>query len=74
MNHHTEQLVIVKNFPSRAIAEAGQQFLKKHDIIAIVQGTEMSGIGIPSGGCDLYVQKHDLAKALDLLERLYDSI
>jgi hypothetical protein len=73
MNHHTEQLVIVKNFPSRAIAEAGQQFLKKNNIIAVIQGLEMAGIGA-STSCDLYVQKHDLAKALDLLERLYDSI
>jgi hypothetical protein len=73
MNLHTEHLVVAKNFPSRAIAEAGQQFLKKHNIIAIVQGPEMAGMGAPLG-CDLYVQQHDLAIALDLLERLYDSI
>ena len=73
MNLHDKQLVLVKNFPNRAIAEAGQEFLKKHNIIAIVQGTEIAGFGAPSG-CDLYVQQHDLATALDLLERLYDSI
>lgn len=73
MNHHTEHLVVAKNFPSRALAEAGQQFLKKHNIIAILQGPEMAGIGAPLG-CDLYVQQRDLASAQDLLERLYDNI
>jgi hypothetical protein len=73
MKHHAEQLVIVKNFPNRAIAEAGQEFLQKHNIIAIVQGTEIAGMGT-SSGCDLYVKQDDLATALDLLESLYDSI
>ncbi len=73
MSLHTEHLVVAKNFPSRALAEAGQQFLKKHNIIVILQGPEMTGIGSPLG-CDLYVQQRDLATAQDLLERLYDNI
>jgi hypothetical protein len=72
-SHSEEEIVLVKNFPIRPLAEAGQAFLKEHGIEAIVQGSDFAGTGMPAG-FDLYVQEKDAAKSKALLERLYDGI
>jgi transcriptional regulatory protein LevR len=66
-------LVLVKNFPTRALAEAGLAFLQGQDIEAILQGSDIAGTGMPQG-FDLYVQAKDVEKARGMLERLYDGI
>jgi len=66
-------IVLLKNFPSRALAEAGQAFLKANNIESILQGSDIAGTGMPQG-FDLYVQEEDVKTAHDLLERLYDGI
>lgn len=68
-----EKIILVKNFPVRPLAEAGQAFLKEHGIEAIVQGSDFAGTGM-AAGFDLYVQAKDAAKSKALLERLYDGI
>ena len=71
--HAEEAIVLVKNFPSRPLAEAGQAFLKAHNIEAIVQGSDIAGTGMAQG-FDLYAQAKDVETARRLLERLYDGI
>jgi hypothetical protein len=71
--HTREAILLVKNFPSRALAEAGQAFLETHDIEAILQGSDIAGTGM-APGFDLYVQAKDAETARELLERLYDGI
>jgi hypothetical protein len=66
-------LALVKNFPTRALAEAGQAFLQRHKIEAILQGSDIAGTGMPQG-FDLYVQAKDAETARSMLERLYDGI
>jgi len=68
-----EAIVLVKNFPSRPMAEAGLAFLQAHNIEAIVQGSDIAGTGMPQG-FDLYAQAKDVETARRLLERLYDGI
>jgi hypothetical protein len=68
-----DAIVLLKNFPSRALAEAGQAFLKADNIESILQGSDIAGTGMPQG-FDLYVQERDVKTAHDLLERLYDGI
>jgi hypothetical protein len=72
---HTEddRLVIAKNFPTRALAEAGQRFLEQHKIVSILQSSDVAGTGNVQG-CDLYVQQQNLRQAHELLEGLYDGI
>jgi hypothetical protein len=71
--HTREAILLVKNFPSRVLAEAGQAFLETHDIEAILQGSDIAGTGM-APGIDLYVQAKDAETAGELLERLYDGI
>ena len=71
--HLDEALILVKNFPGRALAEAAQAFLKERGIEAIVQGSDIAGTGMPQG-LDLYVQAKDGKAAHELLEMLYDGI
>jgi hypothetical protein len=66
-------LVVVKNFPIRALAEAACQFLKQEGIESVVQSSDTVGAGT-SQGIDLYVQEENGEKARQLLERLYDGI
>jgi len=74
MSAHTEQkLVFAKNFPHRMFADAGLELLKQHNIIAIVQSSEMIG-GDMVGGSDLYVQRKDLEEARKLLEAQFDNM
>jgi hypothetical protein len=74
MNLHPEEAIIrIKNFPNRALAEAGQACLKTNNIEAILQGSDIAGTGMPQG-FDLYVQAKDAETARGLLERLYDGI
>jgi hypothetical protein len=74
MNLHSEEaIILIKNFPSRALAEAGQAFLHTHNIEAILQGSDIAGTGMAQG-FDLYGQVKDAATARELLERLYDGI
>ena len=68
-----ENLVVAKNFPSRALAEAGRQFLQQNGIESIVQSSDVVGAGT-SQGIDLYVQETDRKTAQQLLERLYDGM
>ena len=74
MNLHTEETIsLVKNFPNRAMAEAGQACLQTNNIEAILQGSDIAGTGMAQG-FDLYVQAKDVETARGLLERLYDGI
>jgi len=74
MSKHSQgSTVLAKNFPSRALAEAGQAFLQSNDIESILQGSDIAGTGMPQG-FDLYVQVKDVETARRLLERLYDGI
>jgi hypothetical protein len=74
MNLPTKEPIIrVKNFPSRPLAEAGLAFLKKHNIEAILQGSDFAGTGMPQG-FDLFVQQNDLETATSILEQLYDGV
>jgi len=74
MNVHAEEaIVLVKNFPSRPLAEAGLAFLHAHNIEAILQGSDIAGTGMAQG-FDLYAQAKDAETARRLLERLYDGI
>jgi hypothetical protein len=66
-------LLRVKNFPNRALAEAGLACLQAHDIEAILQGSDIAGTAMPQG-FDLYVQAEDFDTAHELLETLYDGI
>ncbi|HSQ74088.1 MAG TPA: hypothetical protein VLT13_00930 [Bacteroidota bacterium] len=71
--HPDEAVVLVKNFPIRALAEAAQALLKERGIEAIVQGSDIAGTGMPQG-FDLYVQAQESKTAHELLEMLYDGI
>jgi hypothetical protein len=74
MSQRAEQaIILLKNFPSRPLAEAGRAFLQRQDIEAIVQGSDIAGTGMAQGS-DLYVQVKDAETARELLERLYDGI
>jgi len=66
-------LVVVMNFPVRALAEAACLFLKQEGIESVVQSSDTVGAGT-SQGIDLYVQEGHREKARQLLERLYDGI
>jgi len=66
-------LVLVKNFPNRALAEAACEFLKREGIESVIQSSETVGAGNYQG-IDLYVQERYREKARQLLERLYDGI
>jgi hypothetical protein len=66
-------LIRVKNFPNRALAEAGLACLQANDIEAILQGSDIAGTAMPQG-FDLYVQAEDYDTARELLETLYDGI
>ena len=66
-------LVLVKNFPNRALAESARQFLKQEAIESVIQSSDTVGVGTVQG-IDLYVQERDREKAQRLLERLYDGI
>ena len=68
-----ESLVLAKNFPTRALAEAGQSFLKRNHIESILQGSDVAGTGMPQGFDILVAAKH-VGKAREMLERLYDGI
>ena len=66
-------LVLVKNFPNRALAEAACQFLKQEGIESVIQSSDTVGSGNYQG-VDLYVQERNREKARELLETLYDGI
>ena len=66
-------LVVVKNFPIRALAEAACLFLKQEGIESVVQSSDTVGTGT-SQGLDHYVQEGNREKARQLLESLYDGI
>jgi hypothetical protein len=66
-------LVVVKNFLNRALAEAGCQFLKQEGIESVNRSSDTVGTGTYQG-IDLYVQQGNREKARQLLERLYDGI
>jgi hypothetical protein len=66
-------MTIVKNFPSRPMAEAAHEILATNNITAIIQGSDIAGTGSPQG-FDLYVMERDLAAAHELLETLYDGM
>jgi hypothetical protein len=66
-------LVVVKNFPVRALAEAASEFLKQKGIESLIQSSDTVGAGNYQG-IDVYVQEGKREKARQLLERLYDGI
>jgi predicted Fe-Mo cluster-binding NifX family protein len=68
-----KNIVMVKNFPNRTLAEAACQFLKQQGIESVIQSSDMVGTA-SSQGIDLYVQEGKRTKARRLLERLYDGI
>jgi hypothetical protein len=67
------ELVVVKNFPMRELAEAAKQTLKERGIECLLQSSEIVGSGTMRG-VDLYVRKEAREEALQLLESLYDGI
>ena len=67
------ELVVVKNFPMRELAEAAKQILKERGIECLLQSSEIVGSGTMRG-VDLYVRKEARQEALQLLESLYDGI
>lgn len=74
MNQHADEaLVLAKNFPNRALAEAGLACLRANSIEAILQGSDIAGTGMAQG-FDLLVQAKDGETARELLEMLYDGI
>jgi hypothetical protein len=68
-----KSLVLVKNFPLRALAESAQEILQEHGIETILQGSDIAGTGMAQG-FDLYAQSRDAEHARELLESLYDGI
>ena len=66
-------LVLVKNFPNRALAEAAQEILQSNGIESILQGSDLAGTGMPQG-FDLFAKASDAENATGLLESLYDGI
>jgi hypothetical protein len=66
-------LVLVKNFPNRALAEAASENLKEGGIESVLQSSDTVGTGTYQG-IDLYVQEDDKEAASQLLESLYDGI
>jgi hypothetical protein len=68
-----KSLVLVKNFPLRALAESAQEILKENAIETIVQGSDIAGTGMVQG-FDLYAPAQDADHARELLESLYDGI
>ncbi len=69
----SEKLVLVKNFPIRALAEAARQALQHDGIEAVIQSSDMVGTS-SNQGVDLYVQEKDAPTAYHLLDSLYDGI
>ena len=68
-----KDLVVVKNFPMRELAESAKQILRNHGIECLLQSSEVVGTGTLRG-VDLYVRKEEREEALQLLESLYDGI
>jgi hypothetical protein len=68
-----KSLVLVKNFPLRALAESAQEILQENGIETIVQGSDIAGTAMPQG-FDLYARPQDADHARELLESLYDGI
>ena len=67
------ELVVVKNFPMRELAETAKQILKESGIESLLQSSEIVGSGTMQG-VDLYVRKGERDAALQLLESLYNGI
>jgi hypothetical protein len=67
------ELVVVKNFPMRELAETAKQILKESGIESLLQSSEIVGSGTIQG-VDLYVRKGERDAALQLLESLYNGI
>ncbi len=68
-----KDLVVVKNFPMREVAESAKQILREHGIECLLQSSEVVGSGTYRG-VDLYVRKEVKDEALQILESLYDGI
>lgn len=68
-----ERLRLIKNLPTRAIAETAALSLKNHGIEAIIQSPDIVGGGMVQG-CDLYVQEKDAGTARELLDSFFDSL
>lgn len=68
-----KNLVLVKNFPNRALAEAASEILKEGGIECLIQSSDTVGTGTYQG-IDLYVQEGEKEAARQLLESLYDGI
>jgi hypothetical protein len=68
-----KKLVLVKNFPNRALAEAASEILKDGGIECLIQSSDTVGTGNYQG-IDLYVQEEEKEAARQLLESLYDGI
>jgi hypothetical protein len=68
-----KDLVVVKNFPMRELAESAKQILRDHGIECLLQSSEVVGTGTLRG-VDIYVRREEREEALQLLESLYDGI
>jgi hypothetical protein len=68
-----KKLVLVKNFPNRALAEAASEILRDGGIESVIQSSDTVGAGTYQG-IDLYVQEGEKETARQLLESLYDGI
>jgi len=69
----------IKNFPDRLFAERAQQTLEIEHIPSMIQSPDAGIIGAGGvwgmpHGADLYVEEEHAARALELLESLFNGI
>jgi len=77
-----QDVMVVKNFPSRLYAEQAQEILNNEEIWSVVSGTDVAfgpGIGFgtmtPDGsGVRLCVLENDYNRAKSLIESFFDHI
>ena len=77
-----QDIMVVKNFPSRLYAEQAQEILNNENIWAVVSGTDIAfgpGVGFGTmtpdgGGVSLCVLEEDYNRAKSLIESFFDHI
>lgn len=73
-----DDLKFVKNFPNRGFAEQAKDILEKQNIGCVLKSPDIGILGISStatlNGWDLYVEEKDCAKAIHILNALFDGI
>ncbi len=76
-------LILIKNFPNRLLAEMAQQSLEAEGILSLLKAPDygISGSGAGGGsdiftgqGVDLYVAEENTGRAEDIVRAQYDGI